>query len=117
MEQVAPRSYSVATPSGEFRRNRCNLNLLPSPSQDPSDVPDQEQANNQQPDNAGPNSQQLDSAGPEGSVSPEGQTPGEETEGTSTVNPSPPSITDPGVVCTRSGRVSVPREFYDPSWK
>ena len=28
-EQVAPRSYSVATPVGEFRRNRRHLNLLP----------------------------------------------------------------------------------------
>ena len=51
-EQVAPRSYSVATPVGEFRRNRRHLNLLPvsgdSPPQDSirrEEAPEEPQSN------------------------------------------------------------------------
>ena len=43
----APRSYIIDTPSGQIRRNRHHLNVVPQnkPNQEPTDSPTQEEAN------------------------------------------------------------------------
>ena len=49
VEQTAPRSYNVLTPSGEFRRNRRHLNVLPSPIEETSPPPEPDSSDKEQP--------------------------------------------------------------------
>ena len=92
VEQSAPRSYQVVTPSGEFRRH---LNMLPPSPSEAASAP-------------------QETVPP--SPSQSSTSPGQSTE-SNVSQPVQESSDPPGVVRTRSGRVSIPRVPYDPSWK
>ena len=49
VEQTAPRSYNVLTPSGEFRRNRRHLNVLSTPIEETSPPPEPDSSDKEQP--------------------------------------------------------------------
>ena len=91
-EQAAPRSYNVATPSGEYRRSRCHLNALPD-AETPAGFP-----NTPEPDPDPPEVQHEQE-------SPEVNLPIQD----------PLNLQPPGAVRTRSGRLSVQCTFYNPS--
>ena len=95
VEQSAPRSYQVVTPSREFRRNRRHLNVLPPSPSEAASAP-----------------QETVPPSPSQSSTSSGQS----TE-SNVSQPVQESSDPPGVVRTRSGRVSIPRVPYDPSWK
>ena len=99
-EQIAPRSYSVTSPLGEFRRNQCHLNVLPDTTDDASQIlADSNQRSPIPPDRRG-EQEHLDSRSSRslpvynsGSSSQQGQISME-------------------VIHTCSGRISVPPELY-----
>jgi len=99
-EQVAPRSYNISTPGGEYRRNRRHLNILPDDSQDDSEPQSEPQSSQLQ---ESPCPSKPDS--PPTSESP--------ARGPTVASNQPDEM--PGVVRTRSGRISVKRTFFDPS--
>ena len=86
LSQVAPRSYTVQTPTGRVRKNRRDLILLPETTTtvNPPTV------------NSPTVNSQLDV---DINVSPENSTPSPTT---------PESPTVPGATVTRSGRISRP---------
>ena len=91
LSQVAPRSYTVQTPTGRVRRNRRDLILLPetTPTVNPPTV-------NSPTVNSPTVNSPLDV---DINVSPENSTPSPTT---------PESLTVPGATVTRSGRISRP---------
>ena len=107
VEQTAPRSYNVMTSSGEFRRNRRHLNALPDIDLDEDSARGME-----------PEQEQREPNSTEQSISEPQESP-RQCQQTADPPYNPPVNQPhdlPGVIRTRSGRISVPRTFYDPSW-
>ena len=104
VEQTAPRSYNVMTSSGEFRRNRRHLNALPDIDLDEDSTRGTEEQRE-------PNSTEQSISEPQESPRQCQQT------ADPPYNPPVNQPHDlPGVIRTRSGRISVPHTFYNPSW-